>query len=284
MQKLHPLVSVIVPSYNHEKYILEALESVIQQTYGNIELIVIDDGSTDSTKNLIGQFIASNERFNITFRAKENEGVCKALNLGLDLASGDYVAFLASDDVWQLEKIEKQVDFMEKNTDLGLGFSDAFFIIERCISSQKWSDYKPQIAKYFLNGIQRKNMYESLFVDTIIPALTVILRSSAVKAVGGFDEDLIYEDDDMWLRIAQKFPIGYLDEPLAFYRRHDSNISNNTGFMLRGYLGTIRKHFSLDPLRSEPTKRIKIVLRAIFRLSQTRIARLLRARSIKKNH
>jgi alpha-1,3-rhamnosyltransferase len=90
--KNNPLVSVIIPAYNHEMYIEEALQSVINQTYKNIQFIVIDDGSTDRTAEIIEKFIKNNPDKNIQFIRKQNEGVCKTLNRGLALATGDYIA------------------------------------------------------------------------------------------------------------------------------------------------------------------------------------------------
>ena len=147
--KHNPLVSVIMPAYNHELYIKEALQSVINQTYKNIEFIIINDGSTDRTVEIIEKFIKNNQDRNIQIVNKQNEGVCKTMNIGLAMATGDYIAFLASDDKWIEKKIEAQVAFMESNKNIGLVCSDAFFTKFNLDTNIKWSNYKEGIDQYF---------------------------------------------------------------------------------------------------------------------------------------
>ncbi len=262
----NPLVSVIVPAYNHEKYITDCLRSVVEQSYKNLELIVLNDGSTDTTEELIKLFIEENSLTNIRFISKKNEGVCKTLNKGLEIAKGKYVAFLASDDMWEPKKLEIQVDFMERNDNIGLVFSDAWFQKFNEKTHIKWSDYKTNMDRYFKNGIQNADMYFLLLTRPIIPALTVMVRKQIFDEIGGFDEALVYEDDDMWLRIALKYPLAYINEPLACYRMHDSNISNNALFMLKGMVQTIKKHFNIEPLRSQLFKRQCIMTRLIINI------------------
>lgn len=274
----NPLVSVIVPAYNHEKYITDCLRSVVEQSYKNLELIVLNDGSTDTTEELIKLFIEENSLTNIRFISKKNEGVCKTLNKGLEIAKGKYVAFLASDDMWEPKKLEIQVDFMERNDNIGLVFSDAWFQKFNEKTHIKWSDYKTNMDRYFKNGIQNADMYFLLLTRPIIPALTVMVRKQIFDEIGGFDEALVYEDDDMWLRIALKYPLAYINEPLACYRMHDSNISNNALFMLKGMVQTIKKHFNIEPLRSQLFKRQCIMTRLIINIL---ISRLKKATGIK---
>ena len=114
-----PVVSVIIPTYNHAMYIERTLESVFQQTYKNYEIIVIDDGSTDNTQEVIKSY-----ENKITYICKENEGTAKSRNLGLKIAKGKYVAFLDSDDLWMPQKLELQVTLLDKNIDIGLVCTD----------------------------------------------------------------------------------------------------------------------------------------------------------------
>lgn len=257
--KNRPLVSVIIPAYNHEQYIEEALRSVISQSYNNIELIVINDGSTDGTAGIIEEFVRNNSDKNIQFVNKLNEGVCKTLNKGLTMSTGDYVAFLASDDFWSKDRIETQLEFMENNVNIGLVFSDAWLISFNTRSDFKWSDYKPGIIDYFKNGIQNTDMYTLLLTQPIVPALTVLIRKQVLLDVGYFDEKLVYEDFDMWLRIADKYPVGYINKPLAFYRIHGTNISNDTKHMIRGMFQTLRKHLRGAAFKGKTMFKIKII-------------------------
>ena len=264
-----------MPAYNHELYIKEALQSIINQTYKNIEFIIINDGSTDRTAEIIEIFIKNNQDKNIHFVNKQNEGVCKTMNMGLTIATGDYIAFLASDDKWIENKIEVQVDFMERNKSLGLVCSDAYFTKSNLDTNIKWSYYKKGIDHHFKKGIQNCNMYEVLLSRPLICAATVMLKQEIFKEVDYFDEQLPGEDTDMWLRIALKYPIGYVDQPLAYYRMHGANISNNIIFLIRGLYMIVRKHFKEEPLRHAPFKKIAILKTLFVNLILTKIKRFL---------
>jgi alpha-1,3-rhamnosyltransferase len=272
---MKPLVSVIIPAYNHEKYIRKAIDCVLSQSYPKIEIIVIDDGSKDATYDIVKDIVAASPEGRFIIRSKANEGVCKTLNMGLGLASGDYIAFLASDDYWAPTKIEEQVSFLEKKPTVGLAFSDCFFVLGEEETTTTWKDYKRPYMQYFENGISVGSIYQELMIYCFIPALTVMLRASTLRKVGCFDEKLIYEDDDMWLRFALESQIGYIDKPLAYYRMHDSNVSRNIRFMLRGYWGTIRKHFSLKPLCDKPLLRFRLILQILANQVWSRVRKIL---------
>jgi alpha-1,3-rhamnosyltransferase len=273
--KNNPLVSVIIPAYNHEMYIEEALQSVINQTYKNIQFIVIDDGSTDRTAEIIEKFIKKNPDKNIQFIRKQNEGICKTLNKGLALAAGDYVACLASDDKWIENKLDEQVTFMEDNRNIGLVCSDAYFTKFNQDTNLKWSDYKAGMDQYFKKGIQNCNMHEVLLAKPLLCAVTVMLRKSIFKEIDYFDEQLPGEDTDMWLRVARKYPIGYIKKPLVYYRMHGTNVSNNNIKLIKGLLRITRKHFREEPLRKAPIKKIKILMTLFVNIAVTRIKRVL---------
>jgi len=273
--KHKPLVSVIIPAYNHELYIEEALQSVIDQTYKNIELIIINDGSTDKTAEIIKKFIKINQDKNIQFVDKQNEGVCKTMNKGLVIASGEYFAFLASDDKWTENKLEVQISFMENNKNIGLVCSDAYFTKFDLSTNIKWSNYKEGINQYFKKGIQNCNMHEVLLSRPLICAVTVMLRREIFNEVDYFDEQLPGEDTDLWLRVARKYPVGYIDQPLVYYRMHRTNISNNMLFLIRGLFMILRKHFREEPLRHAPIKKITIFMTLFVNLTVTKIKRVL---------
>lgn len=265
------LVTVIVPAYNHEDFILRSLQSVIIQTYENIELIVIDDGSKDNTYQKAIEFKNIHLDKNITLLTKKNEGVCRTLNKGIELAHGDYICFLASDDYWRKDKIEKQLTFMEMHTDVGLVFSDALFVYNNIESNDFWSEYKNGYQKYFNCGIQKKVLYTKLMKYLFIPSLTVMLRSHTLHSIGFFDTNLPYEDIDMWLRFALNSKIGYIDEPLAYYRMHSNNISNDSKIMLYGYYLTLRKHFKYPELKSHYLFKVLLVIAICWNLLKKRL-------------
>ena len=273
--KHKPLVSVIMPAYNHELYVEEALQSVINQTYKNIEFIIINDGSTDRTSEVIEKFIKIHQNENIQFVNKNNEGVCKTMNMGLAMATGDYIAFLASDDKWIENKIEAQIAFMENNKNIGLVCSDAYFTKFNIDTTIKWSNYKEGMDQYFKKGIQNCNMHEVLLARPLLCAVTVMLRCEIFNEVEYFDEQLPGEDTDMWLRVARKYPIGYIDQPLVYYRMHSTNFSNSMPALISGLFLIMRKHFREEPLRHAPLKKIKISIALFVNLTITKIKRVL---------
>lgn len=273
--KSEPLISVIVPAYNHEDYVTECLESLAAQTYPNMEVLVIDDGSKDGTKATIETFLQVTNRPVFSFVSRPNAGLCATLNEGLSKAKGDYIAFIASDDIWLPEKLSRQILYMEENPGTGLVFSDAYIMRGTKQTNEKWTDYKRMLRNFFYQGRALPGVYERLMIYTFIPALTVILRKSVLDTVGYFDERLAYEDDDMWLRFARKTDLAFIDEPLATYRMHATNISNSKYFMLKGYAQTIRKHLGEEPLKSRPLWAVKIILHAIFAIIISRIKKII---------
>lgn len=238
----NPIVTVIIPAYNHEAYISESIESVFKQTYKNIQLIVINDGSTDNTKQVI-QEILDRKTNEFTFISKKNEGLIKTLNLGISLAQGTYFCVLASDDFWMPDKIARQVEVMEKNPEAGLTFSDTYFCYGFQKTDVKYSKYKPGLLK-IKSGVA-VNLYNRLLIENLVISTTNLIRLDALKSVGNFDDTLTYEDYDMWLRISYKYRIIYLNEPMAYYRIHEANFSKQNLKMLKGATGTLEKQYAL---------------------------------------
>jgi alpha-1,3-rhamnosyltransferase len=210
-EKKLPLVSVVVPCYNHEKYVTETIESIINQTYKNIELIVIDDGSKDNSVDIIQKLA---DKYGFTFIHRPNKGLAATLNEGIKLSKGKYFSAIASDDILMPKKIEHQVNFMEVNTQYGMCYGKMLYFED---SIENTSEYP--------NSDTQGWIFEELFHASFIPAPSVLIRKDVLLDVGGYDESLWIEDWDMWLRIAQKYQIGFIDEYFTYYRRHETNIS-----------------------------------------------------------
>ncbi len=272
VEESNPIVTVIIPAYNHEKYITECLESACNQTYQNLQIIVINDGSKDHTGEVIGKFLESSGR-NIEYIEKKNEGICRTLNLGLDKTKGKYVALLASDDVWLPDKIEQQVALMENSPETGLVFGDAYFIRNTNRTTAKYSDYKPDIRNYFTDTKQNRDLYEVLMVDNIITALTVMIRTDCFDKIGKFDVSLKCEDLDMWLRISKEFKISFIDKPLAYYRIHGTNVSGSSMVMIRENAKTIFKQFRQAPLNRKPLKAARLFLLFLIKKVKNKIVK-----------
>lgn len=211
---LTPKVSVVIPTYNHARYLRYALDSVINQSYSNLEVFVIDDGSTDSTTELVKSY---GSKINYVYKA--NGGTPSALNLGLSRATGKYICWLSADDMLIEEKVSKQVGLME--SDPSLGFSYTSFVV---IDANGKKQYNVNSA-YFSD---KREMVTKLMEGCFINGSSVMMRSSALKAIGNFDESLPQAHDyDLWFRFLHHYSCGFLEESLLAYRWHGENMSQN---------------------------------------------------------
>lgn len=219
------LVSIIMPAYNHDKYIKQCFDSIINQTYSNIELIVINDGSTDKTHDVIKAYEDKlKDRFaRFVYISKVNEGVCKTLNKGLDISNGEYIIPFASDDIMFPERVELQVNYLEKNKDYGMVYTDGYHV-----ESDNWLD----ISKTYDDNDKFSNRMEFVegelfdFMLTnvfLMPTPSICIRRECFQKVGKYDESLLCEDPDMFLRISKEYKIGYIKKVLVLHRIHVNN-------------------------------------------------------------
>lgn len=211
-----PQVSVVMPAYNAAKTINEAIQSVLDQTYTNWELLIINDGSNDCTLEIAERFIDPRIR-TIT---QPNQGVATARNTGLRQARGTYIAFLDSDDLWLPQKLEKQLSVFEKSSSkLGLIYTKHRGFIK---------DKRKSFGMDIDASIGAKNDYHRLLIVDYIPTLTVMIKSLIIKDVGLFREDLQgTEDWDYWIRIAKTYSLECINEELALYRISPNSLSRN---------------------------------------------------------
>lgn len=224
-----PKVSVIIPSYNSAQYIGEAIESVFAQTYRDFEIIVVDDGSIDDTKEVLSPYINR-----IVYLFQVNGGVAKARNAGIRNAQGEYIAFLDADDVWFSEKLELQMKHLDSYPDAVLVYSDysAFDNNGKALRKRKKEKYAG-------------NIFYQLIKENFIPTSTVVMKKEYFNKIGSFDESIeIAEDWDLWLRIARRYSICYFDKPLMKYKIHNDNMTNNIYKMLKNELLVLDKLFS----------------------------------------
>lgn len=204
-------VSVIIPTFNREKRLKEALDSVLNQTIKPFEIIVVDDGSTDNTKNLIKRNYPD---FNYIYQ--ENKGVSAARNLGIKNAKGDLLAFLDSDDSWKPEKLEKHIEFIMKNPKYRVSQTDEIWI---------------RNGKFVNPMKKHKKVGGDIFIPSLnlclISPSAVIIEKSAFEYYGLFDENLkACEDYDLWLRVSAFEEIGLLEEKLTVkYGGHSDQLS-----------------------------------------------------------
>ena len=239
------LVSVLIPAYNHEKYIQETIKSIINQSYPNIELIVIDDGSKDLTWQKIQEIKEECEKrfVNIHFETKQNEGTCKTMNKLLSCAKGDFIYLIASDDLAKPQAIEKEVEFLSKNPDYALCVGDNE-LIDANSTVGYWDkdrnfvyNLKDAQFKTFAQFIQKRvkfkltsnkfGRYDKLFEENHIPN-GYLIKKSILKKTGYFTPEAPLEDWWLMLQISKYAKLKYLDEVLFSYRWHSTNTIKQT--------------------------------------------------------
>lgn len=205
-------VSVIIPTYNRRDYVQEAIDSVLAQTYTDYEIIVIDDGSTDDTGDVLP--VRYGDR--IHYEWQENQGESVARNRGIELAQGEYIAFLDSDDLWLPEKLAKQVVFLETHPDAGSVICQGIVIDE---SGCPKPDHLPLGANLRPEDLALDAL---LCIGTIpAPSSMLLVRHDIVSQSGGFDPAICYgEDWDFSIRLRFRAPIAKIDEPLCYIRYH----------------------------------------------------------------
>lgn len=224
MNNKKTLISVVVPCYNHQKYIAECINSIIDQDYENIELIIVDDGSKDeSVVRIMELNDKCQKRFiKFIFISRENRGLCRTLNEALEMCSGEFISIIASDDAMLPGKISKQVNYLKYN-ESSIGVFGGFIL--------KNEESETRIVK-----AKRKFGFKEIMLQKhYLPAPTQMLRLSKVNEVGGFDSKLIIEDWSMWLSLTKNGgTLDYLSDVFSIYRRHDDNLSNKIPLMEKG--------------------------------------------------
>jgi glycosyltransferase involved in cell wall biosynthesis len=201
-----PLVNVIAVSYNHSRFIRECLDGIHNQSYNNIQLIIIDDCSTDNSVDVIRKWISENSVDCKFISHKHNKGIIRTLNEALSYAKGKYVSIIATDDVWLPGKTEHQVKIMEQlPEDVGVLYTDAYMIDEEGNMFPNMFIERHRKFKRIPEGY----IFHILADGNFIPAMTVLVRRACYDKVGLYDERLCFEDYDMWLRISQFYKFAF---------------------------------------------------------------------------
>ena len=229
-----PLVSIVIPTYNHAPMLQRALATVIEQTYQNWNAIVVNNFSTDNTLDVVAKF--NDPRIQcVNFR---NNGVIGASrNEGITLSTGEYVAFLDSDDTWFPTKIEKCVASLESGSDL-------------VCHAEYWIDESGKSRLVAYGPSEAATHHNLIYKGNRISTSATMVRATLLKEVNGFDtspELISTEDYDLWIRLAAKSNrFAFIDEPLGEYHRHDNNVSANIEKHLAAELALLSKHFSAN--------------------------------------
>jgi len=225
-----PKVSVVIPTYNSAPYIAKTLESVFVQTYKDYEVIIVDDGSTDDTREVLKPFL-----HRIRYIYQDNRGPAAARNMGIRLAEGEYIAFLDSDDRWLPEKLRLQVEHLTSNPEVGLVYTDIGII-----------ESGPRAVNYAKVRKHSGFVFWELLGTNFIPTTTVMVRRECFEKLGPLDESPIVqgaEDYDVWLRIARHYKIGYIPIKLAEHRCRSDSHSRNIDRKYRSLLYVVERTF-----------------------------------------
>ena len=232
MSKTEPLISVLVPSYNHGNYIEQCLLSILHQTYKNVEVIVIDDGSTDDSPAVIQ---ALSEKYGFQYVRQSNMGLVNTLNKAAAMANGEWLAFCASDDYWHPEKLSLQVQAWQANPDVSLVYGLALQVDDDgCGFATLGAPYVGQV-------------FDRLLYANFIPALTAMVHRPAFLHCGGFTPGYYIEDYFLWLRLAKSFKVSGINQVLGYYRVTQNRMSSNHLKMVEGEM-QIARYFSTEPV------------------------------------
>lgn len=217
MVPLHPTVSVVVPCYNYGAYLSTCLESVRAQTHPVFDIVVIDDGSTDDTSDVIRPFLSDPR---IRYHKQANSGQAAAKNAGVRHSRGDIVAFLDADDLWEPEKLERQIPLFD-NPSVGVTFTG-----QRSIDAEGRPVPTPERRGY--SAFRRGHVTRWLGFENIVPFSSSAVRRGLLEKCGGFDESLgMGIDWDLWLRLSLLTDFDFVADPLFVYRVHGSQMSRN---------------------------------------------------------
>jgi len=228
------MISIIVPTYNRQNLIKDAIQSVVKQTYKDWELIIVDDGSTDNTKSIVSEYTKKDSR--IRYFYKKNGGQGSARNLGVLESKGEYVAFLDSDDEWLEDKLEKQISFLEKNKSASFCYTKSVSVFPNGKRKYFGQDTK-KLYRFLLMGIGTSSLSSVLFVKKDL--LRIGLFDEATELIG-------LEDNEHGIRTSNLVGV-YLDEPLTLYKYHDfqitkENMKNRLGRQIAGLSYILEKN------------------------------------------
>jgi len=228
-----PKVSVVIPTYNRANLLMSAVSSVLDQSYSDFEIVIVDDGSKDDTEERIKALGECRIKY---FRNSVNKGVSAVRNIGITNSAGEYIAFLDDDDEWLPGKLERQVDILDNGpSNLGLVYTGSL-----SVDLATGSLIETTIPRY------KGNVLNDLAVLNFIPTSSVLVRRECFTKIGLFDENLSYgEDFDLWIRISTEFLIDYIRDPLLIHKDHPQTTTANNKKVAVNVRRILDKHSAL---------------------------------------
>ncbi len=239
-----PKVSIIIATYNRDAFLRECLDSILDQSFTDYEIIVVNDGSTDDTAHVLQSY-----RDKVTFVTVDHCGPSVTRNIGLEMASGEYVAFHDDDDLWLRRHLELQVDFLDTEPSIEVVFGDVTLFDADGVIHNSWMATKTVFHEIPKSRIGERylrlegNVFDFLVRERFMTMPSLIIRRHCLDEVGPFDERLYAQVDyDLFLRLAKRYSIGYIDTPIASCRIHGRNLSGNPERRLTSKIMLWQKH------------------------------------------
>lgn len=228
-------VDVIIPCYNGAKYLSFALESVVAQSFDDWRILVVDDGSTDNTSEVTDPYL---KRLGgkIHYIRQENRGVSAARNTAIEAATAEFLAFLDADDMWLPCRLADSLELMRRRPEIGLTYGGITLIDAEGQTGQTFTGSKNNEATWIARQIYCRDIH--------VPCVTVTVRRKCIAETGAFDESMrVTEDRDLWFRITQRYQVGFIPRPLAYYRVSPDSMTTNPERMLQSQLLFIRRYY-----------------------------------------
>lgn len=240
------MVSIVLPTYNGEKYLNESIQSILDQTYENFELIIVDDCSTDSTPTILDRFQKIDERIQV-YRNTKNKKLPASLNYGFSKSHGKYLTWTSDDNIFEKDAVLNMVRVLESNPNIGLVFSKMEYIDE---NSQSFNEFSETVDS--LNEIKYKNIVGACFLYT----------REVYKTIGEYNvERFLVEDYDYWLRISRHFDIFYLNKILYKYRKHKNSLTESRNMeMLKAKIELLEEELQFENFTGDTEAQIYNVL------------------------
>lgn len=234
----NPLVSILLLSMNHEKFIEQCISSLKGQTYQNIEVIYLDNASGDKTFEVGKKALEKSGISHKIFSNAESKGISKNLNFLFNNSSGLYICPLSTDDWLTPDSVEEKVKYFNHHPEFGMVYNSAY--------SYNYDTQKKSVCAK-KNKFKQGWVFKDILKENFISTTGCMIKRVTLETVGNFDEDSLIEDWDMWIRIAEKFPIGFVNKELAYYGvKEGNNITGDMEYMNRGFEYILKKYAHCD--------------------------------------
>lgn len=266
-----PRVSIIMPAYNSASFLPDAINSILDQTFSDFELIIIDDCSTDSTYATIAGY--DDSRLHYIQLAKNHGGPSKPRNIGIKEANGEYIALFDSDDIMLPEKLELGVTMLDSCREISAIFTDCYRFLDNGMVYpdtllQDYYGLKNLLNNYTKDGffiLSAQDAFHNLFLENYIPTSSVMLRKNLLEDIGYFDEALVNGDDrDMWFRLCLNYSIGFINSPLHKYRIRSGSVSSRGIVAHQNRIKVMKKQLNNGLPKTLETLAKKLISRNYF--------------------